>query len=117
MKILATLAVAASLSLALAACSTTQQAQLDNGVTIAEAAFQAAKASVDADAQAGLIDAPTAAKIDGYISAGDQALTALQAAVVAGSATDQTTQIKAIVQATAAINTAVLIAVQAHAAK
>lgn len=117
MKSMFVLALAVSASLCLAACSTTQQAQLDNGVTIAEATFQAAKTSVDADAQAGLIDAVTAKKIDGYITAGDQALVALQAAVAAGSTKDQSTQIAAIVQATAAINNAVLIAVQAHAAK
>jgi hypothetical protein len=116
MKTLVTLALAASASLCLAACSTTQQTQLDNGVTIAAATFQAAKTAVDADAQAGLIDPVTARKIDGYITAGDQALAALQAAVAAGDAKTQADQVAAVIQATAAINNAVLLAVQAHGA-
>jgi len=110
-------ALAASAALCLTACNTTSQAQLDDGVALADAGFEAAKSSVDSDAQAGLIDPTTARQIDGYITAGDQALVALQAAVAAGNATDKQAQIKAVIQATAAINNAVLIAVQTHAGK
>lgn len=110
------LAVLASASLCLAGCGTTQS-QVDSAVTSAQAVLLAAKSTVDADAKAGVIDAATAKKIDGYISAGDLAMSAAQAAYAAGDATTEQAKVADVLTAVAEINAAVLSAVQTYSTK
>lgn len=111
-----TLALAASAALCLAACATggPTAAQVDAGLTTAETGFLAAQSVVQSDAAAGLIDAATAKQIDGYISAATTALTAAQAAYAAHDATTEQAKVAAVMTAVTQINTAVILAVQAH---
>jgi hypothetical protein len=112
--------IAACVALCLSACATTSgapsRAQVDQVISLAQAGFQAAKTTVDADAQAGIIKADTARQIDGYIVAGDQALAAAQSAYAAGDAKTEQEKVGLIIQATASINNAILIAVQTYSA-
>lgn len=114
MKIL----IIAASALVLTACaSAPTPAQVDTAITNAQTVLLVAKSTVDADAKAGVIDAPTAAKVEGYISAGDVALSAAQAAYAAGDAKTEQEKVADVLTAVAEINAAVLSALQTYSAK
>jgi hypothetical protein len=114
-NILAVAALAA-VAFAMSACGSTP-AQIDSAFTNAQTVFMAAKATVDADAQAGIIDATTAKQIDGYITAGDLALSGAQAAFSAGDATTEQAKLSAVLTATTQINAAILTAVATYSSE
>lgn len=114
-KILAVVALAAA-SLCMAACAGFSAPQIDSALSNAQIIFQAAKTTVDTDAQAGVITASMANQIDGYITAGDQALAAAQQAFLAGDATTEQAKVQAVLTAAADINGALLTAVATYSA-
>lgn len=110
-------AILAAAAFAMSACASISPAQVDSAITNAQTVFMAAKATVDADAKAGVITASVANQIDGYITAGDLALTAAQAAFTAGDATTEQAKVAAVLTATTQINAAILTALATYSAK